>query len=91
MNTHSAPRSPWPSPVYGDEAHRRAGGRRSVNARRQYVAAKRRAEVSRLVVELGLGWGTQAQISAILKVHRSTISRDIRSLFAPLDPSNEEE
>jgi len=72
--------------VPSDVAYRRAAGRRAYNFRRQFGAAERQIEVARLLRELGFGWGIQSQIAMRLGVHRSTITRDLRKIFPPLDP-----
>ena len=76
----------WSRLVCSEDANRRAGGRRAINARRRFFATERRAEVARLLGELGFRWGAQTAIARTLRVHRSTISRDIQKLFRPLDP-----
>jgi DNA invertase Pin-like site-specific DNA recombinase len=78
----------WSRPVTDDVAHRRAAGRRALNARRQFLAAKRRAEVVRLLGQRGLEWGVRAEIARTLGVHRSTVTRDIRQVFGPIEPDS---
>ncbi len=86
MSSPSKPGNAWNGPVSGNEANRRAGGRRAINTRRQFLAIERRVEVARLLDDLGFGWGAQAEIARILGVHRSTVSRDMRRLVEPLEP-----
>jgi DNA-binding CsgD family transcriptional regulator len=83
------PRIDWSRPVSDDEAHHRAGGRRAINARRRFAAAQRRVQVVGLIAEHGFDWGTQAEIARRLGVHRSTIGRDVRRLFRPLEAEEE--
>lgn len=58
--------------------YRRAGGRRSYNARRQFAATARRVQVVELLAR-GL---TQRAIAERLQVHESTVSRDVARLDA---------
>jgi DNA-binding CsgD family transcriptional regulator len=78
----------WSAPVAADVAYRRAAGRRAINARRRYAAAKRQAEVVRLVGERGMGCGAQAEIARQLQVHRSTVCRDLRQVFGHMEPES---
>ena len=49
---------------------------------RQLEREIRRAEVLKLVKRYGLlNWGVQPQIAKKLKVHRCTVSRDIKGLL----------
>ncbi len=72
--------APW------DMVCRRASGRRGYNAHRKFVAAWRRVQVSGLLVEWGLGHGTQVRIAQQLGVSQATISRDITLLMASSKP-----
>ena len=74
----------WGDPIATGQAHRRAGGRRRYNARRQ-DAARRRLEIvlkMRLVENLN-----QSQIARRLGVHRSTIHRDFRQYDRAIERS----
>ena len=83
----------WSDATDPDTVARRAAGRRRYNSVRKFRAAYRRAEVSRLVLELMqaydecesrsrpaamFGWGIQSEVARRLGVHRSTVSRDVR-------------
>jgi IS30 family transposase len=50
---------------------------------RQFNAAMRRIEVERRFAEEGFRWGARARIARELHVHPSTITRDLRKLWAP--------
>jgi hypothetical protein len=90
----------WGEPVSGDEAARRAGGRRRYNAWRKFRAEYRRMELVRLLrVQGGLvrrkdGWpdarigalGNQAALARQLNVSRSTICRDVQALLREIRP-----
>jgi DNA invertase Pin-like site-specific DNA recombinase len=80
----------WSVLVPDAVAHARAGGRRAHNARRQFLAARRRAEVVRLIAVRGLEYGTQTEIARALGVHRSTICRDLREVFGHMKPESKE-
>jgi DNA-binding transcriptional ArsR family regulator len=68
----------WSARVPDDEAYRRAGGRRRYNAVRQFRAELRLEKVGHLLRQ-GL---SRAEIARRLGVHPSTVSRDIRRMFA---------
>jgi DNA invertase Pin-like site-specific DNA recombinase len=77
------PSQPWSAPTSTSEVHRRAGGRRKYNSVRRFKADLRRVEVEKLFAEYAFARGAQARIARELGVNRSTISRDIRRLWAP--------
>ena len=83
--------STWSVPTTTQEVVRRAAGRRTYNARRQFDAAARRIEVLKMLRQYGLSRGTQAKIARTLGVHPSTIARDVRILFGPVAPEAETE
>lgn len=72
----------WSAPTTPDEVARRAGGRKHHNARRRWLAFRRRyLEVSRRLFTKGaLKRGYQARLASELGVSRATISRDVRYL-----------
>ena len=61
---------------------RAAGGRRGWNRQRQDMAEIRRLEVVRLLRKVGSGRGSQVTIARALGVSESTVSRDVRAVFA---------
>jgi hypothetical protein len=63
-----------------EQAYRRAGGRRRLNAVRQLHAELRRVDLVALVKRDGLGYGAQSRYAGLLGVDRSTISRDLEVL-----------
>ena len=71
-----------------EAAHRRAGGRRRVNAERKARAKKRRDEIKELLggdyilLGSGIGHGMETRLAAHFNVHRSTICRDAAALKA---------
>ncbi len=67
---------PWGARVRDEVAYARAGGRRRYNAQRQAQAEKRRRVVA-VLLQKGLA---SAEIARRLKVHRSTVCRDIQLL-----------
>jgi DNA invertase Pin-like site-specific DNA recombinase len=75
--------SSWSAPTSTSEAHRRAGGRRKYNSVRRFRADMRRVEVQKLFAEYGFAHGARSRIARELNVHRSTVSRDVRKLWAP--------
>jgi hypothetical protein len=71
----------WSARTNDDAVARRAGGRRHYNSWRQCVALVRRMEVVRLLGRFPLmGWGTVRAIAKTLRVHPSTICRDLQAL-----------
>ncbi|MGC1274884.1 MAG: hypothetical protein WBC44_14355 [Planctomycetaceae bacterium] len=62
------------------EHYRRAGGRRSYNARRQLAAEGRRHQVARIWCELKFRRGAASEIARRLEIHRSTVCRDLQVL-----------
>jgi transposase len=60
---------------------RRARGRAKHNAWRKYLATLRRQQVVDLLLRYGFKYGVGALIAAELRVHKSTVSRDIKALF----------
>lgn len=58
--------------------YRFIGGRRHYNSWRKCMAAMRRREVMRLLLE----GHSQAEIARRLHVHKSTISRDVKAIRA---------
>jgi hypothetical protein len=81
----------WSAPIGADAAYRRAAGRRAFNARRQFAAAERRAQVARRLAAYGMGRGVRARIAQELQVHPSTVGRDLRRSFDPSLADNREE
>ena len=79
----------WSAPTTAEVAHRRAGGRRAHNLRRQFAAARRRVEVVRLLGEYGLGPGVRARVARELKVHPATITRDLALVLRPREALGE--
>lgn len=76
----STQRSGWARDPY-----RGAGGRRRYNALRQFCVKLRRAKILQLMLEENLSFltrGTQARLAEALGVSESTISRDLKALFA---------
>ena len=73
----------WSAFRSSSEVHRRAGDRRKFNAMRKFKADMRRVKVENLFAEYGFARGARARIARELKVHRSTVSRDIRRLWPP--------
>jgi hypothetical protein len=72
----------WSARVPTHEMQRRAGGRRGLNAVRQFRADLRRLEVSRRLRAYGLlRRGAQARIARELGVSEATISRDVAVLM----------
>ncbi len=76
--------SSWSTFTSTSEVRRRAGGRTKYNAVRTFKADMRRVEVEKRFAEYGFVRGAQARIARELKVHRSTVSRDVRRLWAPV-------
>jgi hypothetical protein len=90
-------RKSWSAPTDPETAARRNAGRRRHNATRRMRAENRRYHVAAMLAYLleqdlatgahrplgsGLfGWGIQTEIANALGVHRSTISRDLRTLL----------
>ena len=71
--------SAWTNP---DEAARRAAGRRQYNAHRRLLAALRRRELVRMIVESdALPFGSGAEYARRLGVSRSTVCRDLARLL----------
>jgi DNA invertase Pin-like site-specific DNA recombinase len=75
--------SSWSAPTSGSEVHRRAAGRTKYNSVRRFKADLRRVEVQKLFAQYGFARGARARIARELGVDRSTVSRDIRRLWAP--------
>ena len=75
--------SSWSAPTSTSEVRRRAGGRRKYNSVRRFKADLRRVEVEKLFAAYGFTRGARARIARELGVNRSTVSRDIRRLWAP--------
>lgn len=71
----------WSAPVSGDEAVRRAAGRRHYNARRTEEKLLRRQEVTEMLLDNGHRWGSQAAMARALGVSESTISRDVDAIL----------
>jgi DNA-binding CsgD family transcriptional regulator len=69
----------WSAPTAWDIVCRRAGGRRHHNALRRLRAARRRAEVVKLLGEAY----TTGEIAAQLGVSRWTVWRDVKALMHP--------
>ncbi|MBW4639789.1 MAG: hypothetical protein KME05_16445 [Gloeocapsa sp. UFS-A4-WI-NPMV-4B04] len=65
---------------------RRAGGRRSYNAHRQFQASWRRVQVVSFLRQWGFKHGVQRQIASALGVSEATISRDLAVLNAQSGP-----
>jgi hypothetical protein len=80
----------WSAHISPDEAYRRVAGRKAFNARRQFEAAERRAQVARRLAAYGMGRGVRARIAGELGVHASTIGRDLRRIFDPSPADNEQ-
>jgi hypothetical protein len=75
----------WSEPISQDEVRRRAAGRRRYNRQRQLRARERqRAELTALVRtgRSGTERGVQATLAEAFDVSCSTISRDLRRIFA---------
>lgn len=65
-----------------DEVCRRAAARRRWNSLRTFLANERRRQVLELVVAGGgFWWGMQSDIAQKLKVHRSTVSKDLKKML----------
>jgi hypothetical protein len=80
------PTQPWSAFTSTDEAHRRASGRRRYNAVRRFNADVRRIEVERLLMQYGFATrGARARVARKLKVHPSTITKDLRRIPNPDD------
>ena len=75
--------STWSAFTSTSEVHRRAAGRRKYNSVRTFHADMRRVEVEKLFAAYGFAHGSRSRIARELGVNRSTISRDIRRLWAP--------
>ena len=74
----------WGALTNPDVVNRRAGGRRHHNAVRQFRAHLRRNKLVDVLAAERLSpfeRGTQANLSRLLKVSRSTISRDVATLM----------
>ena len=74
----------WSTRVPDNVAFRRAGGRRYVNAYRQFLAALRRSEILAILQRTGMDLrarGTRAELARRLGVSRTTIGRDIDRIF----------
>ena len=81
MHTYGSPLfNPWSWPASGDEAARRAGGRRHYNSLRHLRAAVRRLEMTRFLLARGLDYGSQQRAAEALGVSAATISRDVTVL-----------
>jgi hypothetical protein len=80
----------WSARTTTDEAYRRAGGRRSYNARRQIMALYRQMRLMEIVARNRLDlWtrnGTQQALAHTLGVSKSTISRDIKAILSEYRP-----
>jgi hypothetical protein len=71
----------WSQRTDCDTVCRRARGRAKHNAWRKYLATMRRKQVVDLLLRYGFKYGVGALIAAELRVHKSTVSRDIKTLF----------
>lgn len=71
----------WSRSIPPAQAHARAGGRRSYNARRRRAALSRRRRLVERLGELGFTWGIQARLAAELGVSPATVSRDLAAVF----------
>jgi hypothetical protein len=71
----------WSQPVDEATMIRRARGRAKHNAWRKYLATMRRQRVVDLLLRYGFKYGVGSLIAAELRVHKSTVSRDIKALF----------
>jgi DNA-binding transcriptional ArsR family regulator len=67
----------WSERVSDDQAARRAGARRRLNARRQGEAWLLRRQVLLLSHQYGLGYGVQARIARELGISEATVSRHL--------------
>jgi hypothetical protein len=73
----------WNAKLSVDQANRRAGGRRRINAERKRQAEDRRAAI---IEAVGMGaillsWrGLQSRLAEVFDVNRSTICRDIEAI-----------
>ncbi len=68
------------------EVARRAGGRRRYNKLRAIAKAERRLVIARSVIAArGLHRGLATRLARDLGVNRSTISRDLKAIFATAD------
>ena len=78
----------WTNPVSKDEAQKRAGGRRSYNARRQNAALLRQHQIADLLRDMSGGlfdWGFRSELSRKFGVSRATITRDLQHLMRLYD------
>jgi transposase len=71
----------WSEPVSWETVCRRARGRSRINAWRRHLQTLRRQQVVELLIRYGWKPGVQTLIAAELRVHKSTISRDVAALF----------
>jgi DNA-binding CsgD family transcriptional regulator len=69
----------WSAPIAWDRVCRRAGGRRHLNAVRQFKAQRRRVEVAQLLAQAY----TTREMARQLGVSRWTIQRDVKALLHP--------
>ncbi len=77
----------WSARVTWNEVCARAAARRKYNSLRRFRAEERRQQVLTLALELGgLGRGAQTLIAAVLGVHRSTISKDLKKILPLSQP-----
>lgn len=70
----------------GEEAARRAAGRRRYNSIRSLEKDLRRRDVLSYIEAHGLGYGVQARIARELGVSEATISRDVAALLYDVHP-----
>ena len=79
----------WNEDFTTDEAHRRWAARKKYNQVRQLRASLRRLELVRMLNSGGYGLfgdqGQQTALAAALGVHRSTVCRDLKTLFSRTD------
>jgi DNA invertase Pin-like site-specific DNA recombinase len=72
----------WSTWTHPAEVALRAGGRRQYNAHRRLLAALRRRELVRMIVESdALPFGSGAEYARRLGVSRSTVCRDLARLL----------
>jgi len=78
-------RATWGKPISAAEVARRAGGRARYNRERQDGAILRRLEIVEFSLRRQLSLyerGAQAELARVLRVSRSTISRDVAKIMA---------
>jgi hypothetical protein len=72
----------WSAPTDWQTVCARAAARRKYNSLRRLRAEERRRQVLELALQLGgLGRGVQTTIAAVLGVHRSTVSKDLKRIM----------